>query len=63
MKNKIRATYACIIDKCPWKCQARRDKYNIIKLRIINSKYTCDGAAETKKKPSSTKEFLDMVIL
>jgi hypothetical protein len=62
MKNKVRATYVCVVDKCSWRCQARRDKHGIIRLRIINSEHTCDGAAETKRKASSTKEFLDVII-
>jgi hypothetical protein len=62
MKNKVRATYACVIDKCPWKCYARRDKRGIIKLRIANGEHTCEGGAETKRKASSTKEFLDEAI-
>jgi hypothetical protein len=61
-KNKDKATYACISNDCPWRCHARRGKYGIIKLRIANGEHTCDGAAETKRKASSTKEFLDEVI-
>jgi hypothetical protein len=62
MKNKDRATYSCVVDGCLWKCLARRNKQGIIQLRIANSEHNCEGAADSKRKASSTKEFLDEVI-
>jgi hypothetical protein len=61
-KNKTRAIYTCVVDKCPWRCRARRNIHGIIKLCIIKGEHICDGAAETKRKPSSSKEILDEAI-
>jgi hypothetical protein len=46
-----------------WRYHTRRNKEGIIKLHIANGEHTCDGAAESKRKISSTKEFLDEAIL
>jgi hypothetical protein len=61
-KNKTRAIYTCVVNKYPWKYRARRNIHGIIKLCIIKGKYIYDGAAETKRKPSSNKEILDEAI-
>ena len=61
-KNKDKAIYTYINNNCPWRCHARRDKYGIIKLYIANNKHTCDGAAETKRKASSIKKFLNKIV-
>jgi hypothetical protein len=62
IKNKDRATYACVVDDYTWKYYARRGKNNIIKFRITNNEHTCDGAAENKRKTLSIKDFLDKII-
>jgi hypothetical protein len=62
IKNKVRATYICVISNYPWKYFARRDKYGIIRLRISNNQHIYDGGAETKRKTSSIKKFLDKII-
>ena len=62
IKNKDRATYACVVDDCTWKYYARRGKNSIIRFCITNNKYICDGVAESKRKISSIKEFLDEIM-